>query len=248
METIRIRLITAYCLIGLIASAFGATVADAGTPPAAAIEHAHAAYQSCIARLPANIRLLFTERHRRARAKLSGADRAAWSVCIARERDWTDAVAIERFRSDLHTLVPDPAAEHEALIIATTIVQTTRLESEKYRMVGSPLFNNFLIQIGVKKQGFCYHWTEALLKALPPLPFKYYERHWGGANVAKMTENNGVIITARGAPVASGIVYDAWRGAGTPWWRLVRDDHYPWMERYSEQEILTGHITFAESR
>lgn len=205
-------------------------------------------FEACVARMPSSQRLAFQEPGRRTRVQLSDAARKRWQECRERERDWTDAVAIDTLAADLRRLVPQAEAAAEAVAIATTLVQTTRTEGARYRMVGSPLFNNFLIRIGAKERGYCYHWTEALLNALPRAPWQYFERHWGGANVGRMTENNGVILTARGAPVASGIVYDAWRGAGRPWWKSVRDDHYPWTERYGENEILSGQVTFVEER
>lgn len=210
------------------------------------IAEIRATYEACVARMPSSQRVAFQAPGRRTRMRIEGAVRKQWQECRERERDWADAVAIDALRADLVRLVSHAEAEAEALAIATVLVQTTRAQGTRYRMVGSPLFNNFLIRIGAKERGYCYHWTEALFKSLPPVPGEYYERHWGGANVGRMTENNGVVITARGAPVASGIVYDAWRGAGRPWWTWVRDDHYPWMERYNEQEILSGHITFVE--
>ncbi|MBI2345685.1 MAG: hypothetical protein HYV03_02105 [Deltaproteobacteria bacterium] len=210
-------------------------------------EAAEVAVIRCYAQLPATLRSAAPDRAQRNRIRISGDMRRRWQVCAALERDRDDLIAIERLTADLVALVQGgqagsqpPGVADEAEKIAAALIRTTRRESASYKMVGSPIFNNILIEWGAKERGYCYHWTEALLKALPSDPFVHFERHWGGANIGRATENNAVIVTARGVPVTSGIVYDAWRGAGHPWWRAVRDDHYRWGERYDEAAIRGG--------
>jgi hypothetical protein len=76
-----------------------------------------------------------------------------------------------------------------------------------------------------------------LFDALSKIEWRYFERCWGGASVGKVTENNAVIVMPRGGPISEGLVYDAWRGAGKPWWKEVKDDNYDWDVRYSEIEL-----------
>lgn len=129
----------------------------------------------------------------------------------------------------------------EAHQIAQALVNQTRETNKEFRMSGGPIWHNFLIKLGVRKKGYCYHWVPELLKALPPTPMKYFERHWGGSFLSFGRENNALIITKRDAPLKTGIVYDAWRGVGKPFWIAVAvDQKYRWEERFSEAEILRG--------
>lgn len=129
----------------------------------------------------------------------------------------------------------------EAILIATALVRQTFKTNEEFRMTHGPIWSNFLIKIGRREKGYCYHWVPELLKALPPVPLQAFERHWGGSFLSLGRENNGVILTRRGAPLATGVVYDAWRGVGKPFWKKVAEDKkYRWEERFSEARILTG--------
>lgn len=133
------------------------------------------------------------------------------------------------------------AVREEAEEIAQTLVNQTDVTNKEFQMTGGPVWHNFLIKSGFRKKGYCYDWVPELLKALPPVPMKYFERHWGGSFLSMGRENNGVIFTKRGAPLSTGIVYDAWRGGGKPYWRYVsQDKKYRWEERFSEAEILRG--------
>lgn len=214
--------------------------------PTTAVVTAEKALQSCIAQLPGHLRIAFRQRDRRIKARWTGREREQWRVCALRERDRDDAKSIAALSDHLVAMAGTVDAATEARAIAAALVTTTRAEAEKYRMVGSPLFNNFLIQIGAKNEGYCYHWTEALLQALPPEHGYYFERHWGGANVGRATENNAVIVTAKGAPLDRGLVYDAWRGAGRPWWMWVKEDHYRWVERSESISPKSAHGELVE--
>lgn len=152
-----------------------------------------------------------------------------------------DRKAVLQLEEDLSRLVPSEWARPEAHQIAQALVDQTRKTNKAFKMTGSPKWHNFMVKIGVRKRGYCYHWVPELLKALPRQPMQYYERHWGGSFLSLGRENNAVIITRRGAPLSTGIVYDAWRGMGRPFWMAVsQDKKYPWEQRFSEAEILTG--------
>jgi len=152
-----------------------------------------------------------------------------------------DQKAIVQLTQDLSALHDTAGVEREAHQIAQALVNQTRETNKEFKMNGGPIWHNFLIKLGVRKKGYCYDWVPELLKALPPRPMHYFERHWGGSFLSLGRENNAVIITKREAPLKTGIVYDAWRGVGKPFWRNVAEDKkYRWEERFSEAEILAG--------
>jgi len=130
----------------------------------------------------------------------------------------------------------------EAEAIAVIIVDKTRVLSYEFEMTEFPLWHNFLIKLGARKKGYCYHWAEELLKALPSQEYRFFERHWGVHNYTQVTENNAVILTRRGDRLLNGIVYDPWRGKGKAFWRRVSEDDQTWSELLTEIQILTGQM------
>lgn len=161
----------------------------------------------------------------------------------ALNRKSTDAIT-----AALIALSPSPKSlavfpetvREEASAIAAILVRETEAINRDFRMTTTPNWHNVLIKLGKRRKGYCYHWTEELLKRLPPYPLKAFERHWGVA-YKKLDENNAVILTRRGAPLETGIVYDAWRGSGRPFWLPVtKDKKYSWQRRFREEEILIG--------
>lgn len=126
----------------------------------------------------------------------------------------------------------------EAHLIAKRLVAATYQTNKTFRMTTGPNWHNHLIKLGLRQKGYCYHWTAALLEALPQRRLQVFERHWAVA-YKRFDENNAVILTKRGDPLASGLVYDAWRGAGKPYWKKVSEDKkYRWQQRFNESEIL----------
>lgn len=151
----------------------------------------------------------------------------------------TEALVTLPSSEKLSPLAPE-LVQKEARMIAMALVDQTRETNKKFRMTTTPNWHNIFIRWGLREEGYCYHWVPELMKALPPYPLKVFERHWGVA-YKKLDENNAVLITKRGAPIATGIVYDAWRGSGRPYWKPVAvDKKYRWEVRFREDEILRG--------
>src|SRR6266513_922662 len=105
-------------------------------------------------------------------------------------------------------------------------------------VVFPPALNNILINTGARKRGLCYQWTEDLLHQLDALKLETLELHWGEAFARTFSENNGVVVTAKGQPFAQGIVLDAWRYQGRLYWGPVRKDpeKYEWKENKAQYD------------
>lgn len=193
----------------------------------------------CMLHLPANQSMAWRD------SKGRGSFPAA---CKEQKRSRDDARDMAKYRDDLlkmYTSSPvKPAtqvvAEQEAEDIAIRIINATNETDKQFNMINSSILNNLLVNIGSKEGGQCYQWVRALLKALPPHPYVVFERTWGGSHVHKFLENNSVIFTVRGQDLQTGVLYDAWRDHGNPWWRFVKKDHYPWSVRFTETQILSG--------
>jgi hypothetical protein len=153
----------------------------------------------------------------------------AWAGC-AGQRLPADPSAerTERLERDLAALAVD-APPRETRLLAETVLRRSRALAAAYRMSRPPAFHNILVNVGLKDRGLCWHWTEDLLTDLRALLLPSYALHWGVAYPGKMfREHNSVIVTARGAPLASGLVLDPWRESGSLFWVAVGEDRYPW--------------------
>ena len=146
-----------------------------------------------------------------------------------------DVVAEAQLRTKLAMLSPTVRVD-EAERLALCAYVTSRQLAREYRVVFPPALNNILINTGARKRGLCYQWTEDLLHQLDALKLETFELHWGEAFARTFSENNGVVVTAKGQPFAQGIVLDAWRYQGRLYWGPVRKDpeKYEWKENKAQ--------------
>jgi hypothetical protein len=145
---------------------------------------------------------------------------------------WKLVVDLKRDLLSLFRGAPPAAAPLEADAIAKTVIQTIYDLSQEYRIAGSALIQNFLINRGIKKKGFCYHYVDALRRALAERAWRSFDLRWGEAWAGTFRENNALVITAAGAPFETGLAVDAWRTAGKPFWTPVEGDRFPWKEAF----------------
>src|SRR5882672_2093107 len=121
---------------------------------------------------------------------------------------------------------------NEAKLLAECAYATVAQLRQEYRMFGTPIFNNFLVYHGWRKRGYCYQWTEDLLLALDTLKLKTLELHWGDAYAGTYSENNCIVVTAKGQPFDRGMILECWRHFGHLRWNLVPSDE----DRYVENK------------
>ncbi len=148
-----------------------------------------------------------------------------------------DIVAKAQLRTKLAMLSPSVRVD-EAERLAQSAYVTSRRLAREYRVVFPPALNNILINTGTRKRGLCYQWTEDIMRELDALKLETLELHWGEAFARTFSENNGVVVTAKGQPFSQGIVLDAWRYQGRLYWGPVRKDpeHYPWKENKAQYD------------
>ena len=148
-----------------------------------------------------------------------------------------DVVAKAQLRTKLAMLSPTVRVD-DAERLALCAYKTSRRLAREYRVVFPPALNNILVNTGGRKRGLCYQWTEDLMRELDALKLETLELHWGEAFARTFSENNGVVVTAKGQPFGQGIVLDAWRYQGRLYWGPVRKDPegYPWKENKAQYE------------
>src|SRR5215469_14381756 len=118
----------------------------------------------------------------------------------------------------------------EAEMLARCAYATVSQLRQQYGMIGSPMFNNFLIHLGVKKRGYCYEWTEDLLVALDALKLTSLELHWAETHARTWRENNALVVTAKGQPFQRGIILECWEDFGHLRWGPILGQRDPYVE------------------
>ena len=129
-----------------------------------------------------------------------------------------------------------PTVNPEEARTVTYIAYTTGRElAKKWKMIPSPTVHSFLVNIGIKKAGYCYQFAAELLYRLDAQKLQTLELHWGESDAGTDTEHNVIVVTARGQPFEQGIMLDNWREAGhLLWGPLNGDPSHAWVENKNE--------------
>jgi hypothetical protein len=148
-------------------------------------------------------------------------------VAAASARDERSIADLSKALATLASSV-DPA---EAQLLSATAHTTARELAREYRVVLNPEFTVFLVNIGLRKRGWCGHWTRDIGERLKELRLKTLVLHWGAYEPGRSGESNCVVVTARDQPFEQGIVIDGWRRNGRLFWcKVPKDDEYKWKE------------------
>ena len=123
----------------------------------------------------------------------------------------------------------------EARRIAETAYNAGRQLAAEWDMSSSANMQSFLINIGARKYGYCFHFANELLLRLDALRLRTLQLHWAEADPGTDTEHNVIVVTAKGQPFEQGIVLDDWRRSGHLFWGPVTGDtSYKWQENKAQ--------------
>lgn len=193
-----------------------------------------AAYSAELGKLISSSRRgIFDEHRRNSKIRLTEAERdqvARHGNLIVAKEFWNYVVNLKKSLLKISAPQPSPDVPVEADLMSKVIIDKLYKISGEYGIKVSALFHNFLINSGIEKKGHCYHYVMDLKRELAKHTWRQFDMHWGTANEGVFSENNALVITARGRPFAEGIAIDAWRSAGKPFWKPVKEDSYPWVE------------------
>src|SRR6266403_3823154 len=148
-----------------------------------------------------------------------------------------DERSIKDLSKALVALAPDvdPA---EAQALSYTAHTTARRLKKEYRVVLNPEFTVFLVNVGLRKRGWCGHWAQDIGARLKELKLKTLVLHWGVAFDHTSSENNCLVVTARNQPFQDGIIIDGWRRAGRLFWcPVIKDHEYEAEQHYGHSGI-----------
>ena len=148
---------------------------------------------------------------------------------LAGRAEARDEKSIKGFRDAILALGTDVDPAEAQLVSETSHFTARRLQKE-WRVAPLAIFQNFLIHIGARDRGYCFHWAHDIGAELRKLPLKTLVLHWAEAYPTTHLEHNVVVVTARGQPLGTGYIIDGWRAAGRLLWWPVAKDEYPWKE------------------
>ncbi len=119
--------------------------------------------------------------------------------------------------------------KNEALDIALFSTSYTKRLANSYELVGTPKFQNFLINIGLKKKGYCYNYANDLAYALLRRGYKSVSIYRAAHKRFTYFEHNCVVITPKERNDI-GVILDGWRNAGVLYFDYMKDDekNYHW--------------------
>ncbi len=116
----------------------------------------------------------------------------------------------------------------EAEDLAIFSISYSKKLANDYHITLSPLFQNFLINIGLRKKGYCYNYANDLLKALLKRGYKSFDFYRVIYKKGTMFEHNAILIRAKNSKV-SGVILDGWRNAGKLYFSKIENDkEYKW--------------------
>jgi len=153
-----------------------------------------------------------------------------------------NSIKVERLKRLIENLSPTVNSK-EALDVARNSVAYSFELSKKYEAVSFPWLQNTLVNMGIKKRGLCYEWTEDLLKYLVKRGYKTIRFHAIGANIGYLNEHNALSISSAKSEIfnsiGSSILLDAWRNSGNLYFSRVNEDKkYEWSERFNLYGVL----------
>lgn len=104
---------------------------------------------------------------------------------------------------------------------------------KQYDLVSPPLFQNFLVNIGVKKRGLCWQFAYDMLEHVKTLQLESFDYYIGGANINDYwQEHNTLVVTCKGCNFDDGVLLDPWRNSGILYFSKLKDDkNYSWKQR-----------------
>jgi hypothetical protein len=148
-----------------------------------------------------------------------------------------DERSIKDLSKALTALGPD-VDPVEAEQISMTAHTTARKLAREYRVVLNPELTVFLVNVGLRKRGWCGHWSQDIGARLKELKPRTLVLHWGVAYDHTSSENNCIVVTARNQPFEEGIIIDGWRRAGRLFWcKVKKDDEYELEQHFGRSGI-----------
>lgn len=121
----------------------------------------------------------------------------------------------------------------DAQALAYVAIKYSSGFEERYDLVKPPQFHNFLVNVGMREKGLCWHFAYDLLAHLKVQDFKAFDYYIGGAHIDDYwQEHNSLVVTCKGCTFDQGVLLDPWRNSGSLFFSPVtKDATYLWTQR-----------------
>ena len=130
---------------------------------------------------------------------------------------------------DINRTTIDP---QEAEALAEDAIGYSYQLRERYHALTPALWNNTLVNLGLKKRGLCFQWADDLLLYLLQKGYKTLKFYYVGANIGDYFEHNALAVGAKDEHFPNVVVLDAWRDSGDLYFvKLKNDTRYAWRRR-----------------
>jgi hypothetical protein len=138
----------------------------------------------------------------------------------------------KRLTELLSTLDSDVPQE-EALRLSEDILYRAAQLERSFGRTTSPRMHNFMINLGLKKKGLCYHYADGLYSYLKQRSYPHFDFHLVGAHIGEYwREHNALLITAKNGVTEDGVLIDPWRVQGEVFVSKMKEDKaYRWVHR-----------------
>jgi len=125
----------------------------------------------------------------------------------------------------------DSIDKQEAYLLSSEAISYGKYLADKYELVAPASFHNFLVNIGARDKGLCYHFAQDMRERLETLHLKTIDILWAVANRGEYFEHNALVVVPKNGVFNEGVLLDAWRNSSLLYWSRVGDDKdYIWIE------------------
>ncbi len=124
-------------------------------------------------------------------------------------------------------------SRQESKQLSQSIFRKTAELTDEFELTSPPLWHNFLVNVGLRKKGLCFHWSDTLYLYLKRQGYRDFSFHLVGANIGEyFLEHNALVIASKDGKVEEGIIIDPWRNSGKLYFSKVKEDKaYKWTHR-----------------
>jgi hypothetical protein len=117
----------------------------------------------------------------------------------------------------------------EAKKFSYDVITFSKYLANEYEIQTTALIHNSLINLNLKKRGFCYHYTNDLKKYLKTKEFKTFKLIKAVSKRDEYFEHTSLVLTRDDLEFKDSIVLDAWRNTGILFFKKIKDDtRYKW--------------------
>lgn len=141
----------------------------------------------------------------------------------------SEVIRLEILLRTLNTVNTDDESKQ----LSKDIFRTTNLLTKKFELTSPPLWHNFLVNVGLRQKGLCFHWSDALYLHLKQQKYTHFSFHLVGANIGSyFLEHNALVVSNKKEEIANSILIDPWRNSGKLYFSKIEDDtSYSWEHR-----------------